>query len=847
MIEIIILLSLLAYIYSLNTKVDILRKELSSFKKALSIRGTVSLKTSTSPKIPVQKEQTKLHSTKKDTSFIKIQRSRGKKRFAQVETQTVSPWLNHIKNYFTSGNIVVRVGGLILFFGLAFLAKYTSNSGMFSIEARLLTLVLFSFLLTGLGWRLRKKEGHYGLILQGLGIGIFYLVVFVSTKLYILLPASIAFIIMLVIVIFGSLLAIVQNALPLAIFAIGGGFLAPILTSDGTGSHIALFTYYTLLNSAIVGIAWYRSWRVLNLMGFVFTFVIATAWGILKYEPTLFISTEPFLILFFIFYLSISIFFAFKQEFELKGIVDSTLVFGLPSVVFVLQATLVSSFEYGEAISAVAMGTLYLILSQILKKHEKMALLSLSFLSLGVIFYTLAIPYVFDAQVTGVLWALEAAALIWVSLKQKRFHSRMVGQVLHLVAIFTYVTSAYHDSTANAFINSYYIGYLIIIVSSFFSSYTLYKHKESLSKHEQNSSLVFLCIAFILWLFSAYKETLLMNFELGNIMLVYTGISALILSKVALKYKWDDLSFALQGYLGLGILYFIALTPFYIDKHPFAEFGVVAILLFFTVHYAMLYLFEKKWSIQSYLHIASLWIVTLIFAKEVHYAALLLTQNSAYVLSLLGLFFILMLTLLTNVHRFLPSPYKNYLKEYKTVGSMGIMLMFLLWELFSLSSSANPTPLPYMPLLNPLAIIEIFGIYLIYKHFKNETKIYAFIGVSTLVLSVVILARAIHNFLGVEYTVLAISHDLIFQMSLSILWSLMAMFTMFRAHTKENRTVWIAGAVLMGIVVAKLFVVELAKSDSVERIISFIAVGLLLLILGYFAPLPPAKKLESIE
>jgi len=45
--------------------------------------------------------------------------------------------------------------------------------------------------------------------------------------------------------------------------------------------------------------------------------------------------------------------------------------------------------------------------------------------------------------------------------------------------------------------------------------------------------------------------------------------------------------------------------------------------------------------------------------------------------------------------------------------------------------------------------------------------------------------------------------------------------------------------------VAKLFLVELLHAGTVERIVSFIVVGILLLVLGYFAPVPPKKHQEK--
>jgi uncharacterized membrane protein len=46
----------------------------------------------------------------------------------------------------------------------------------------------------------------------------------------------------------------------------------------------------------------------------------------------------------------------------------------------------------------------------------------------------------------------------------------------------------------------------------------------------------------------------------------------------------------------------------------------------------------------------------------------------------------------------------------------------------------------------------------------------------------------------------------------------------------------------MGLVVIKLFLVDLGNSGTIERIVSFIGIGVLLLVVGYFAPVPPRKE-----
>ena len=78
--------------------------------------------------------------------------------------------------------------------------------------------------------------------------------------------------------------------------------------------------------------------------------------------------------------------------------------------------------------------------------------------------------------------------------------------------------------------------------------------------------------------------------------------------------------------------------------------------------------------------------------------------------------------------------------------------------------------------------------------------------------------------------------------SVSVVAAILALATMLIATQLKARFAWIAGAVLMVIVVMKLFLVDLSSIGSIERIISFVGVGLLMLVIGYFSPLPPAAK-----
>ena len=226
---------------------------------------------------------------------------------------------------------------------------------------------------------------------------------------------------------FSGLLAVLQGSKGLAVSGSIGGFLAPVLMSTGGGSHVLLFSYYALLSSGILGIAWFKAWRELNLVGLGFTFGLFSLWSATSYTPDLFASTEPFLLLFFLMYCLIAILFALRQPLKLRGFIDGPQVFGLPIVFSSLQAYLVHDFRYGMACSALGLGGWYIILARLLwnRFQGEMRLLTEIFLALGVVFTSLAIPLGLDPYWTTASWAMEGAAMIWVGVRQNRLAARI--------------------------------------------------------------------------------------------------------------------------------------------------------------------------------------------------------------------------------------------------------------------------------------------------------------------------------------------------------------------------------------------------------------------------------------
>ena len=245
------------------------------------------------------------------------------------ELQLQSFW-----NWLKTRNPIALAAVTISFLGGVFLVKYAAEHSHFPIEYRFIALSIVTLGAIITGWRIHARNNAqqvFAQIMQGGGIAGLYLTIFAATRLYSLLPAEFALTLMVGVAVAAALLAVAQGALPLAIIGTAGGFLTPILISTGSSNHVALFTYYAILNMGVFTVAWFRTWRVLNVLSFAFTFSITALWRGNAYHQEDWWSTDLFLLLYFLMFVGISILNALRQPPNLKGYVSGSLVFGLPS------------------------------------------------------------------------------------------------------------------------------------------------------------------------------------------------------------------------------------------------------------------------------------------------------------------------------------------------------------------------------------------------------------------------------------------------------------------------------------------------------------------------------------
>jgi uncharacterized membrane protein len=772
------------------------------------------------------------------------------------------PIVSAIRGFLTGGNALVRAGVIVLFFGVAFLLRYMAEHTHVPIEFRLTGIALGGIALLVLGWRLRTTRSGYAFALQGGAVGILYLTVFAALRLYSILPAAMAFPMLAMIAIVSAALAVLQNSISFALLAVIGGFLAPVLASTGQGSHVVLFSYYLVLNAGILAVAWFKAWRPLNIAGFLFTFAIGTVWGVLQYRIEDFATTEPFLVLFFLFYLGISILFTLRQPVKLSGYIDGTLIFGTPIAAFALQSAMLHERPMSLAYSAIAMSALYLTIAWLLKRRrtDSQKVMLEAFIALGVAFLTLAVPLALDARWNAATWALEGAALVWVGCRQDRVLPRVFGALLNVAA--GCVAATQFDTTVGHAMLPLgaYFGVLVQSAAAISSARTLHAARAELRAFEHPIPDALYWWGASWWLIGGLSE-IFHYLPTYAIPATLVWVSATTLASAEIHRRTLLGAAKIVALLQLPAMLGFAAQVVVTLRHPSAGGGWLAWPLAFSALFTIIYRHEgaARAPLATYLNAVATWLLYALLSWEAAWEVNSAIEGSemwpaAAWAAIPALFLYLLPRLVTRVKW----PFARNRDSYLFVTGVGIAIYLAAWSLVTNGTSIGDTaPLPYVPLLNPLDLAQAFVLLVLLRYWRflravssagyariDERVPMPALALLTFVWLNAVLVRTLHQWFDVAFGLDALMRSTLVQTSLSIFWSILALIGMLVAGRRRNRLVWLVGAALLAVVIAKLFLVDLSKVGSVERIVSFVGVGLLMLIVGYFSPLPPAREAQ---
>jgi uncharacterized membrane protein len=298
----------------------------------------------------------------------------------------------------------------------------------------------------------------------------------------------------------------------------------------------------------------------------------------------------------------------------------------------------------------------------------------------------------------------------------------------------------------------------------------------------------------------------------------------------------------------LPVMALAVLVQFERHLHPAADGAGPAWLAAFAAFYWILYRQEKAGIGvgANAQHVVAVWFAAGLLAWELAWQSAQLDPGTSWPFALWGAVPALTLLLIAHFGR-MAWPWRESFEYFRNGCLTPIALYCVLWSVASSWDPGRSGPWPYLPLLNPIDLAQLGVLCGLRAWLRaggqrtdgSETGYPLLIAVLGFVWLNSIVLRSCHHWAGVPFDAHELFSSIIVQAAFSLLWTLTALVLMVMATRRIERKPWFAGAALLAVVVGKLFLLDLANSGTVERIVSFLGVGALLMVIGYVAPVPP--------
>ncbi|MBY0535826.1 MAG: DUF2339 domain-containing protein [Chitinophagaceae bacterium] len=376
-------------------------------------------------------------------------------------------WDNWLKNNpdlekFIGENLFNKIGIAVLVLGIGFFIKYAIDKNWIGEATRIGISLFVGLLLLVLAHLLKRNYRSFSSVLVGGGLAVFYFSFAFAFQEYELISQTTAFVCMVGVTLLGVALAVWYDRMEIAILATVGGFIAPLLVSNGQNNYQALFTYIAILNGGLLVLSFYKRWTILSPVALGFTILLTG--GSYISAP---ISSDPALAkTLFLFY---SIFFL--EFFGIQVLYNILLKRPFKSIEFIQLLTLYmlyfgagyttleySQWEQYQGLFSAVLAALSFIAARVFANMnaDRNLVQLLTGLSIGLI--TMAIPIQFGGYTITLFWAVEATLLAWFFIRTQQSLIRYASIILY---VFT-VVSLISDWTA---IYRFDIGPLPIIVN----------------------------------------------------------------------------------------------------------------------------------------------------------------------------------------------------------------------------------------------------------------------------------------------------------------------------------------------------------------------------------------------
>ncbi len=172
-----------------------------------------------------------------------------------------------------------RIGAVTMILGVAFAFLYAVDNDIIGPTGRVLCGLVAAMVALFGGDRLRQR-GHriFAQGITALGICILYFSFYAAYQLYHLIPQALAFGGAVVTTALGGALALRYDSRAVAILALFGGYLSPILASSGEPNDVFFGSYLVALNGVALTLARRKGWVSVDVMAALATGLLMSLW-----------------------------------------------------------------------------------------------------------------------------------------------------------------------------------------------------------------------------------------------------------------------------------------------------------------------------------------------------------------------------------------------------------------------------------------------------------------------------------------------------------------------------------------------------------------------------------------
>lgn len=489
------------------------------------------------------------------------------------EIPVVTPSVRKQKkvNYekFIGENLFGKIGILVFVIGVGFFVKYAIDKDWINETLRTVLGFLTGSALLVVAERLQKKYRIFSSLLAGGAFAVFYLTVAIAFHFYHLFPQTVAFIILIVITLFMSILSVLYDRRELAIISLVGGFLAPFIVSSGDGNYMVLFTYISILNLGMFGLSIYKKWGELPVIAFVFTYLVMGLFLLTGYSTgTAIISVHLFAfatLFYFIFLLPILSILRIEAIKKNRGlllvIITNNFIYLLLGILFLRNMELAFKSEGLLSLFIAIINLVLVIWLRMSKKDYKFLIYAM--LGLVLTFVSITIPIQLDGNYITLFWAAEMVLLLWLYVKSKIWiyeRATLVLMGLTLISYLMDVSAVILSSSSSdtvflnsSFATSLFVGLAAGAFALMMGHYrSLFSESRCLRYVPWNPVMLLTSAAILYYTFMAEFSLHLAGATRSGMMLVFTSAAILILS-YAFKKRFPIEQCTIPYLAGLGI------------------------------------------------------------------------------------------------------------------------------------------------------------------------------------------------------------------------------------------------------------------------------------------------------